>query len=301
MKPVSEDTELVLGPASTVITYEPMGVCAIFSAWNYPVITALKPLIQAIATGNAVIMKPSEIAANTSAVIKKLFDRCLDPDYFRCIEGGIDVAVKLNNQKLDLLCFTGSTQVGRIVAGVAAKNLTKCILELGGKCPAVVHSSCEMLHTVEKLCFSKFSNSGQTCIAPDYIFVHEKVVKKFIPLMIQCIKKFWGESPTGTDSQGKIINQFHIDRLTKLIDTSGGEILYGGRVNGEVKHIQPTMILNPNLESPLMNEEIFGPIMPIIVYKNITEVTTYINANGKPLAVYWYGGAMHPDSAKLFN
>lgn len=184
MKPVSEDTELVLAPANTVITYEPMGICAIFSAWNYPIITALKPLIQAITTGNAVIMKPSEIAANTSAVIKKLFDRCLDPDYFRCIEGGIDVAVKLNNQKLDLLCFTGSTQVGRIVAGVAAKNLTKCILELGGKCPAVVHATCDLVHTVEKLCFAKFSNSGQTCIAPDYLFVHEKVVKKFIPLMI---------------------------------------------------------------------------------------------------------------------
>lgn len=139
MKDVSEETELLLAPASTYSRYEPMGVCAIYSAWNYPIMTALKPLIQCITTGNAIIMKPSEISAHTSKIIKKLIDTYLDQDFIRCIEGGIDVAVELNKQKLDLICFTGSTMVGKIVAGVAAKNLTRCILELGGKCPAIIH------------------------------------------------------------------------------------------------------------------------------------------------------------------
>lgn len=139
MRDVIEETELMLAPASTYVRYEPMGVVAIYSAWNYPVMTSLKPLVQCITTGNAVIMKPSEIAPQTSKVVKKFIDTYLDQDFIRCIEGGIDVAVELNKQKVDLICFTGSTQVGKIVAGVAAKNLTRCILELGGKCPAIIH------------------------------------------------------------------------------------------------------------------------------------------------------------------
>lgn len=160
MKDVSTESELLLAPASTYIRYEPLGVVAIFSAWNYPIMTAMKPLIQCITTGNAVIMKPSEIAPHVSKVIKKMIEKCLDQDFIRCIEGGIDVAVELNKQKVDLICFTGSTMVGKIIAGVAAKNLTRCILELGGKCPAIIHQTCNMPHTVDKICWAKFSNSG---------------------------------------------------------------------------------------------------------------------------------------------
>lgn len=160
MRDIHEEAEMVYFPAKVMTRHEPMGVCAIYSAWNYPIMTALKPLVQAITTGNAVILKPSEIAENTSKVIKKLVDRYMDPDFIQCIEGGIPVAVKLNQQKLDLICFTGSTFVGKIIAETAAKNLTKCILELGGKCPLVVHSSADLPHTVEKICWAKFSNSG---------------------------------------------------------------------------------------------------------------------------------------------
>jgi aldehyde dehydrogenase (NAD+) len=139
MADVSEETELLFAPAKTYTRYEPMGVCAIYSAWNYPIMGALKPLVQCITTGNAAIIKPSEIAPETSKAVKRFIERYLDQDFYRCIEGAVDVAVKLNQQPLDLICFTGSTQVGKIVAQTAAKNLTRCILELGGKCPAVVH------------------------------------------------------------------------------------------------------------------------------------------------------------------
>lgn len=160
MKDINEETELLLAPARTMIKYEPLGVCGIYSAWNYPITTALKPVIQCITTGNAVILKPSEVAPTTSKVLKKFVERYLDQDFIRCIEGGIDVAVELNQQKLDLICFTGSTFVGKIVAQAAAKNLVPCILELGGKCPTIVHSTANLDHTVDKICFAKFSNSG---------------------------------------------------------------------------------------------------------------------------------------------
>lgn len=179
MKDIKTETELLIMPGTTMVHYEPLGVVAVYSAWNYPVLTALKPLVQAITTGNCIIMKPSEIAVNVSTVIKNLIENYLDQEHIRCIEGGIDVAVELNKQPLDLICFTGSTFVGKIVAGVAAQNLTPCILELGGKCPAVIHPSADLANAADKIAWAKFSNSGQTCVAPDYIFVHESIIAQF--------------------------------------------------------------------------------------------------------------------------
>jgi aldehyde dehydrogenase (NAD+) len=199
MKDISEETELLFAPATTTIRYEPYGVCGIYSAWNYPILTAFKPLVQAITCGNCVIMKPSEIAPSVSAVIKKLIDMYLDKEFIRCIEGGIDVAVELNKQKLDMICFTGSTFVGKIIAEVAAKNLTYCVLELGGKCPAVIHETTDMQHAVEKICWAKFSNSGQTCVAPDYVIVQESIVKEFVEQLKIKINQFWGEDTQSSD------------------------------------------------------------------------------------------------------
>jgi len=301
MKPVHEECELIAAPAKVQSHFEPMGVVGIFSAWNYPIMTALKPVVQAITSGNAVLLKPSEIAANSSKAIKKFVDKHLDNDFIKCVEGGIDVAVAVNNLPLDLICFTGSTFVGKIVAGVAAKNLTRCILELGGKCPCVVHVSCELQHTIEKLCWAKFSNSGQTCIAPDYVFVDERVVKNFTSGMIAKIESWFGKNKDGHDDQGKIINDFHTKRLEKLIQTAGGDILYGGKINHEKRHIQPTLILNPGIDSPIMQEEIFGPVLPIFTYKNMKEVIKFINARPKPLAVYYYGNPGSVDAIDLAN
>ena len=189
MKDIPEETELLLAPGRTSVRYEPFGVCGIYSAWNYPLVTMLKPVVQCICTGNAAIIKPSEVAPATSAVLKKFVERYLDTDFYQVIEGGIDVAVALNKQKLDLICFTGSTSVGKIVATAAAANLTPCILELGGKCPVVVDREADLDHATDKLCFSKFQNQGQTCLAPDYFLVHESVVKVFVAMMKLKIKQ----------------------------------------------------------------------------------------------------------------
>jgi aldehyde dehydrogenase (NAD+) len=295
------ETEMLLFPGSTLIQYEPLGVVAIYSAWNYPVSLALKPVANAITAGNCVIMKPSEISPHVSKVIAKLFDKYMDHEFFRCIEGGVDVAVELNKQPLDLICFTGSTFVGKIIAKTAAKNLTPCILELGGKCPTVVHPTCSMDHTTDKLSWAKFSNTGQTCIAPDYLFVHEEMLDGFVKALIDKVKLHWGESEEGSDQSGHIVSKLHFDRLAPMITNSGGKLLYGGKTNEKKLHIQPTIILNPNEDSLLMTDEIFGPILPIKTYKHIDECIEYINDRSKPLAVYFYGKQNHADAIKLSN
>lgn len=244
-------------------------------------------------------MKPSEIAPATSAVIKKMIDKYLDPDFIRCIEGGVDVAVELNKQKLDLICFTGSTFVGKIIAGVAAKNLTPCILELGGKCPLVVHETCDMQHTVDKICWAKFSNSGQTCISPDYVFVHESVLTQFIDTMATTITAMWGDVTKVNEQTGRVVSDFHFKRLINLLETAGGKVVYGGTSHAATKHIQPTLILSPNDDAPIMKEEIFGPLLPIKPYKNFNQVVDYINQGEKPLAVYFYGNPYHADAIRL--
>lgn len=225
--------------------------------------------------------------------MKKFVEKYCDSKAVVCIEGAVDVAVALNNLNLDLICFTGSTQVGKIIAQTAAKNLTPCILELGGKCPLIVDHTAAMDFSASKIAFGKTINSGQICIAPDYIFVHESRVKEFVEAVQVKFKQMYGEKPEGSEFQGKMITDFHVDRVKKLIDTAGGKIVCGGNVNKEVKHIEPTIILQPSLDSPLMKEEIFGPVMPIFPYKDIREVVKFINARDKPLAIYYFG---QPDS-----
>jgi len=173
------ETELMLGPGTTLIRYEPFGVVGIFGAWNYPYQLTLKPMVQAITCGNAVLMKPSEISPCSSAVMKKFVDKYLDTSTIQVCEGGIDVAVAFNNLKLDYICFTGSTFVGKIVAETAAKNMIPCIMELGGKCPAIIDTGVDMETALVKVTTGKFSNSGQTCVAPDYVLCHQSKLKEF--------------------------------------------------------------------------------------------------------------------------
>ena len=180
MKDHPEEIELLLAPGRAMTRYEPLGVVGVFGSWNAPFITTLKPMIQAITAGNCCIVKPSEASPASSAVMKKFVDTYLDQDFCVVIEGGVDVAVAVNSLPLDLICFTGSTQVGKIVAQTAAKNLVPCILELGGKCPLVVDHDAEMDFSSGKIAFGKTLNSGQICIAPDYVFVHESRIKEFI-------------------------------------------------------------------------------------------------------------------------
>ena len=289
MKDEKLNSELLFAPCSTVVRYEPLGVAAIFGSWNFPISTTLKPLIDAIAAGNCCLLKPSEISEHTMVATKKLVDAYMDNDAIKCCIGPIDVAIAVNKLPLDLICFTGSTRVGKIIAATAAQNLTPCILELGGKCPMVVDVSADMGHAVAKATVGKFTNSGQICIAPDYILVHEKRLKEFVEGVKVKIKEVFGEKPDGSDDMGKMINSFHTERMERIIKTSGGKILCGGNVKKEIKYCEPTLILEPDKESELMKDEIFGPVLPIYPYRDVGQALKMINSHGKPLTVYYFG------------
>ena len=252
MKDHPEPCELALAPATVFTRYEPLGVVGIFGSWNAPIVTTLRPMVQAITAGNCCIVKPSEHCPHTSAIFKKLIDTYLDSDWVICIEGGVDIAKELNQKPLDLICYTGSTQVGRMIAQTAAKNLTPCILEMGGKCPLVVDFNSDIDFATAKAAHGKTFNAGQICIAPDYVFVHETKVKQFIEQIQTKFKEMYGEKPEGCELQGKIINDVHTERIENLIKTSGGTIICGGKVNKEVRHVEPTVIFEPDLNSKLM-------------------------------------------------
>jgi aldehyde dehydrogenase (NAD+) len=258
-----EQTELIFQPGQAITHYEPLGVCGIFGTWNYPYTVCFKPLIQCITSGNCAILKPSEMAPASSAVMKKFVDKYLDNDAFQVVEGAVEVAVALNKLKVDLFCFTGSTQVGKIVAQQAAKNMVPCIMELGGKCPAVINHDANMDATVAKICFGRFNNSGQTCIAPDYVLCHYKVINEFVEKLQKKALAMYGNSKEGSPEMGKMINEFHAKRVQDLIKTAGGQVAFGGNVNVEAKYCEPTVIMEPEKTADIMTQEIFGPILPV--------------------------------------
>eukprot|EP00347_Sterkiella_histriomuscorum_P016755 403351976 len=291
-KDVTVDTPLAFAPAKSKVRYEPLGVAVIYGSWNYPFLVTLKPLVQAIAAGNLAILKPSEMAERSSAVIKAIVEKYLDKDCFAVIEGGPEVCIELQKHHVDLICFTGSTQKGRMVAEAAGKHLTPCILELGGKCPAVIDIGCNLDLAISKICMARYMNSGQTCISTDYVLVHESMKDQFLNDLQLKLKEQYGEHPNGSQDQGKIICDWHCDRIKKLIDTSGGKIICGGRVDRDVKYIEPTVIVNPEIDSPLMQEEIFGPVLPVLTWNKIEDVIEFINNKDKPLAVYYFGPYM---------
>lgn len=231
--------------------------------------------------------------------MKKLIDNHLDPNGFACIEGGIDVASELNRQKVDVFCFTGSTFVGKIIAQTAAKNLIPCILELGGKCPAIVDKSADLDFATTRLADVKFANSGQTCIAPDYALIHKSKLEDFIIAYLAKIKRLYSEDPITSDNYARMINEFHTKRVEDLIKTSGGKIIHGGKVIVEEKFIEPTLILNPDKDSKLMQEEIFGPVLPIYTFTDIDEVENFIADREKPLSVYYFGDENGPNAIQL--
>lgn len=187
------------------------------------------------------------------------------------------------------------------MATEAAKNLTPCILELGGKCPAIISEDADIGHAADKIAWAKFSNSGQTCIAPDYLLVNKKISAQFMAALKQSIRRMWGDLPNTSEEMGKIINDFHWERLTKLMQTSGGEIVYGGKTNKAERHIEPTIITNPKPDSGIMNEEIFGPILPFLEYDTTSEAIDFINDKPKPLAVYYYGVPNTSDANRVLD
>jgi acyl-CoA reductase-like NAD-dependent aldehyde dehydrogenase len=254
------------------------------SPWNYPLSLIIRPLIGAIAGGNAVIIKPSEVSANMSQAISNIFPKYLDSDAISVVCGGVDETQCLLKEKFDKICYTGSTTVGREIMKAAAAHLTPVLLELGGKSPVIVDKSINLVKAVPRIIWGKFLNSGQTCIAPDYAMVHKDVYIPFLKECVKVIEKFYGEDQQDSKDLGRIINKRHVNRLKQLLKDS--QIYYGGKIIESERYISPTIVTNPYLDSPLMNEEIFGPIFPILMINDIEEAISHVNDRPKPLALY---------------
>ena len=277
-------TNIVNIPGSSYIYPEPLGVCVVIGAWNYPIQLTLAPIIGALAAGNTAILKPSELTPNTSKLIREILNTNFNNAYLYVYEGGITKTTALLEQKVDHIFFTGSTFVGKIVYQAAAKNLTPVSLELGGKSPAIISESANLKMTAKRLVWSKFLNSGQTCIAPDYVVIHESVKKDFIELCKQEIKKADYKFENHNFSQ--IITDKHFNRLTEYLNE--GTIEIGGTTNAKERFIAPTLISDINFDNLCMQDEIFGPILPIITYTNFDQIIGTIKQQEKPLSLYLF-------------
>jgi acyl-CoA reductase-like NAD-dependent aldehyde dehydrogenase len=263
-----------------------LGVVLIISAWNYPFHLAITPLVGAIAAGNCAVVKPSEIAPKTSQVLTELIGENFDPSYLTVVEGDAQVGKELLAQKFDHIFFTGSARIGQIVMEAAAKKLTPVTLELGSKSPCIVDQDCDLACTARRIVWGKFLNAGQTCIAPDYVLVDQKVKADLIQSMLAEVKAFYGENPEDSPDYARIINQKQFNYLQGLLQE--GIILYGGQTNHETRYIAPTLIEGVTWDSLVMQEEIFGPILPILEYSRIEEAIAQINQRPKPLALYLF-------------
>lgn len=278
-------TPLAIFPATSYIIAEPYGTVLVMSPWNYPFLLAIGPTIDAIAAGNTVVIKPSAYSPHTSAVIAKLFKKCFRQDYVTVVEGGRAVNNDLLEQKFNYIFFTGGKVVGKLVMEKAAAHLTPVTLELGGKSPCIVDETANLKLAAKRIIFGKLLNAGQTCVAPDYLFVQEKVKDKLVSYMIRVIKEFYGDDPLTNENYPKVINEKHFRRLQNLI--SGEHILLGGNDDGKQK-IAPTIMDQITGDSKIMHEEIFGPILPIMTYKSLDEVINFVIGNPKPLALYFF-------------
>ncbi|WAP51926.1 aldehyde dehydrogenase family protein [Arthrobacter sp. ATA002] len=276
---------LGLQPASAKTEPQPLGVVLIIAPWNYPVQLLLAPLIGALAAGNAAVLKPSELAPATSAAVAELLPRYLDPDAAVVVEGGREVSTALLAERFDSIFFTGGERVGRVVLQAAAKYLTPVTLELGGKSPAVVLDG-NFAATARRLVYGKLLNAGQTCVAPDYVLVTEEAAPKLRKHLVRAVTELFGKDPAKSPDLGRIINEQHWDRLHGLLDS--GTVLAGGRGDRDALYLEPTILTDVSPESPVMQEEIFGPILPVLTVRDLDEAMSFINARPVPLASYLY-------------
>ena len=272
--------------ASSYIYKEPYGNALIIAPWNYPFQLVMAPLIGAIAAGNTVVIKPSELAPATASVIENIISNVFNKEYIAVIQGDIDVNKALLEERFDYIFFTGSTVVGKIVMEAATKNLTPITLELGGKSPCIVDKSDKIDLFAKRIVWGKLLNSGQTCVAPDYFLIHKDIKEEFLKSVKKYVKEFYGDNPIKSEDYVKIINKRHFQRILSLIDKDN--ILLGGNYDEAKLNIEPTVVEVKSLDEQIMSEEIFGPIMPIITYSKYEEVIKTIRNFEKPLALYLF-------------
>ncbi|MGM5468893.1 aldehyde dehydrogenase family protein [Flavobacteriaceae bacterium LMO-SS05] len=283
------DTPLTLLGSSSWIKHEPKGVCLILSPWNFPVNLTFGPLVSAIAAGNTVVLKPSEMTPNASKVMSSLVKEVFKEDEVVLIEGEADTAQELLKLPFNHIFFTGSPSVGKLVMKAASENLASVTLELGGKSPTIIDDTAYLEKAVKKTIFGKFLNAGQTCIAPDYILINEKIKKDFVASFSKQIKTFYSENPETSKSLSRIVNKKHFNRVVLHLEDAISKkavIEVGGSYNQEDRFLEPTLISGLPEHASLLQEEIFGPILPLVTYKTIEDAVNYINAKEKPLSLY---------------
>ncbi len=289
MKPQSVPTPLNMIGTSAHVRFEPKGVCLIISPWNYPFNLSIKPLVQAIAAGNTVILKPSEMTPHTSALLKKMLSALFEENEIAVFEGDASVSQILLNQPFNHIFFTGSPAVGKIVMSAAAKNLTSVTLELGGKSPCIVDETANIKKTAEKIAWGKFINNGQTCIAPDYILVNKNVEHELISSLKEAINAMYGTDAKQSVDYCRIVNNRHFNRLNGILQEAvekGAKVDIGGQVDGSENYIAPTLLSEVEDTMKVMQEEIFGPILPIVSFTTNEEAIAHIKSREKPLAMY---------------
>ena len=283
-RPQRVPTPLVAMPAKSTLIPEPLGVVLVIAPWNYPVQLLLVPAAGAIAAGNAVVMKPSEVSAATSEVLARLVPKYLDESAVALVEGGVPETTDLLAQRFDHIFYTGNGTVGRIVMAAAANNLTPVTLELGGKSPVIIDDSANVKVAARRIAWGKWLNAGQTCVAPDYVLVSEKLRDPLIEEIRSAVSDFYGDDPHTSDSYGRIVSDRHFNRLRSMLDN--GHVVLGGDTKDDDRYIAPTVLVDPDLSSPLMNEEIFGPLLPVLTVKGADEAISFVSARPHPLALY---------------
>mgnify|MGYP000694575233 FL=1 len=283
-KPKNVLTNIVNQMGSSKIVFEPLGNCLVIGAWNYPYQLTLTPVIAAIAAGNTCMIKPSELPENTMKAMAKLINENFDPQFLYVVEGGVEETTAILKLRFDKIFFTGSPRVGKIVYKAAAEHLTPVTLELGGKSPAFVTEKADLNIAARRIVWGKFINAGQTCVAPDYLYVAENIKAKFLKVLIEEIKK--RNYTDNVDHYCKIINERNFDRLEKMIDRE--KVVFGGETNREKRYISPTVLDNVTWDDAVMQEEIFGPILPILTYKNLETAMQTVVEGEKPLSAYLF-------------
>ena len=277
-------TPVVAMPGSSKRVPEPLGVVLVIAPWNYPVQLLLVPSAGAIAAGNAVILKPSEVSAATSALLGRLIPKYLDSSAIRVVEGGVPETTELLNQRFDHIFYTGNGTVGRVVMRAAAEHLTPVTLELGGKSPTIVDKSADLDVAARRITWAKFVNSGQTCVAPDYVLAHRSVADSLVDKISATVSEFYGSDPSASKDYSRVISARHFDRLVGMLNS--GTAVVGGQHSRDDRFISPTVLVNVSPDSPVMQEEIFGPILPVIAVDSIDEAIRFVRSRPHPLALY---------------
>ncbi|XP_038957242.2 aldehyde dehydrogenase family 3 member B3 isoform X1 [Rattus norvegicus] len=286
MKDESVSTNFLTKFSSAFIRKEPFGLVLIIAPWNYPLNLMIMPLVGAIAAGNCVVLKPSEMSKNTEKVLAELLPQYLDQSCFAVVLGGPEETGQLLKHKFDYIFFTGSPRVGKIVMAAAAKHLTPITLELGGKNPCYVDDNCDPQTVANRVAWFRYFNAGQTCVAPDYVLCSQEMQERLVPALQNAITRFYGDNPQTSPNLGRIINQKHFERLQGLLGC--GRVAIGGQSDEGERYIAPTVLVDVQETEPVMQEEIFGPILPLVTVRNLDEAIEFINRREKPLALYAY-------------